>query len=201
MEKIVMAASANPGKVKEIKAILNTLDLTIISAKEAGVAIDVPETGQTYAENARIKAEAYQKASGLIVLADDSGLEVEALNGAPGIYSARYAGIPNATDADRRNYLLEQLKDKAQPWSAHFHCTAVLAGPAGVLALETGRCAGLIIPEERGSGGFGYDPIFFIPEESATLAELSEERKNQISHRAKAFQALIPALRQVFHLI
>lgn len=200
MEKIVMAASANPGKVKEIIAILNTLDLTIISAKEAGIAIDVPETGQTYAENAGIKAEAYQKASGLIVLADDSGLEVDALNGAPGIYSARYAGIPNATDADRRNYLLEQLKDKAQPWSAHFHCTAVLAGPAGVLAVEAGRCDGLIIPEERGSGGFGYDPIFFIPEEGATMAELSEGRKNQISHRARALQALIPALRQTFNL-
>jgi XTP/dITP diphosphohydrolase len=201
MEKKIMVASANPGKVQEIKAILRQLDLPIISAKEAGITIHVPETGQSYAENARIKAEAYQAASGLIVLADDSGLEVNALDGAPGIYSARYAGIPHATDADRRDYLLKQLEGKAPPWPAHFHCTAVLAGPAGVLASAEGRCDGRIIPEERGSGGFGYDPIFFIPEENATLAELSEGHKNQISHRARALQALIPALQKIFDLI
>lgn len=200
MGKTVMVASANPGKVREIKAILQALDLTIISAREAGIALDVPETGQSYADNAWIKAQAYQQASGLLVLADDSGLEVDALNGAPGIYSARYANIPNATDADRRHYLLEQLEGKPRPWPAHFHCTAILAGPSGKLAQAEGRCDGLIIPEERGTGGFGYDPIFFIPEEKATMAELPEERKNQISHRARALTALIPALRRAFTL-
>ena len=200
MEKILMVASANPGKVREIQAILSALDLTILSAKDAGVTLHVPETGQTYTENARIKAETYQIASGLIVLADDSGLEVDALNGAPGIYSARYAGIPNATDADRRGYLLQRLAGLPQPWPAHFYCTAILAGPTGVLATEEGRCDGQITPEERGSGGFGYDPLFFIPAEGATMAELSEDRKNQISHRARAVLALIPALQKIFDL-
>jgi XTP/dITP diphosphohydrolase len=127
-------------------------------------------------------------------------LEVDALDGAPGIYSARYAAIPNATDADRRHHLLEQLKGKPQPWPAHFHCTAILAGPSGKLAETEGRCDGNIIPEERGEGGFGYDPIFYIPEEKGTMAELPEERKNQISHRARALQGLIPALNTLFDL-
>jgi XTP/dITP diphosphohydrolase len=200
MDKTLLVASANPGKVREIKAILHTLDLAIISAKEAGVILDVAETGQTYAENAWLKAKAYQEASGQIVLADDSGLEVDTLDGAPGIYSARFAPIPKANDADRRQHLLEQLKGKPQPWSAHFHCTAILAGPGGKLAEAQGRCDGLIIPEDRGEGGFGYDPVFYIPDEKGTMAELPEERKNQISHRARALQALIPALRAVFDL-
>ena len=200
MKKILLVASANPGKVREIKAILNSPELTILSAKDAGIAINVAETGQTYEENAWLKADAYQKASGMIVLADDSGLEVDALNGEPGIYSARYAALPNASDTDRRHYLLEQLQGKPQPWPAHFHCTAVLAGPQGHLAVAEGRCDGIIIPEERGTGGFGYDPIFFIPQEAATMAELSEDRKNQISHRARALQALLPELQKLFQL-
>jgi XTP/dITP diphosphohydrolase len=200
MEKTLLVASANPGKVREIKAILNSPALTILSAKDAGFTINVSETGQTYEENAWLKANAYQKASGMIVLADDSGLEVDALNGEPGIYSARYAAIPNASDADRRRYLLEQLRGRPQPWPAHFHCTAVLTGPQGHLAVTEGRCDGLIIPEERGTGGFGYDPIFYIPQEAATMAELSEDRKNQISHRARALQALLPKLQEIFQL-
>jgi len=200
MEKVLLVASANPGKVREVKAILNSPELTVLSAMDAGITIKVAETGQTYEENAWLKAEAYQKASGLIILADDSGLEVDALNGEPGIYSARYAAIPNASDADRRQYLLKQLQGKPQPWPAHFHCTAVLAGPQGRLATAEGRCDGIIIPEERGTGGFGYDPIFFILEEAVTMAELTENRKNQISHRARALQSLFPALRKIFNL-
>jgi len=201
MEKILLVASSNPGKVREIKAILNSPELKILSAKDVGIEIDVAETGTTYEANARLKAEAYQKASGMIVLADDSGLEVTPLNGAPGIYSARYAAIPHATDADRRRYLLTQLNEKPQPWPAHFHCTAVLAGSQGVITVAEGRCDGLIIVEERGAGGFGYDPIFYIPEEEATMAELTENRKNQISHRARALQTLLPAIRETFHLV
>ncbi|MBG0770819.1 MAG: RdgB/HAM1 family non-canonical purine NTP pyrophosphatase [Anaerolineaceae bacterium] len=198
MKRTLLVASANPGKVREIKAILNAPDLTILSAKDAGIDIKVAETGLTYSENAWLKADAYQKASGMIVLADDSGLEVNALNGEPGIYSARYAAIPNATDADRRRYLIEKLKGTTQPWPAHFHCTAVLAGLEAHIAESEGRCDGLIIPDERGTGGFGYDPIFYIPEEAKTMAELSEDRKNQISHRARALQALYPFIQEAF---
>lgn len=193
-----MIASGNPGKIREIKAILGHLDLEIISADELGVHLNVKETGNSYAENAMIKARAYQSASGRIVLADDSGLEVDALDGAPGIFSARYAAIPDATDADRRKHLLAQLQMIPQPWLAHFHCTAILATPWGEFYTGEGRCNGIIIPEERGTNGFGYDPIFFIPTEDATMAELSSERKDLISHRARALQALIPAIRKTY---
>jgi XTP/dITP diphosphohydrolase len=194
----LVVASANPGKIKEIKTILTMLGLEIVSAGELGIHLDVKETGHTYAENAMLKAKAYQSASGQIVLADDSGLEVDALDGAPGIYSARYAEVPNATDAVRRRFLLEKLHGKPRPWLAQFRCTTILAAPTGETFIGKGRCDGIIIPEERGTNGFGYDPIFFIPEESATMAELSSKRKNQISHRARALQALIPAIRKVF---
>jgi XTP/dITP diphosphohydrolase len=200
LNNILMVASGNPGKIKEIKAILGILNLEIVSAGELGVHLDVKETGSTYAENALLKANAYQSASDHIVLADDSGLEVDALNGKPGIYSARYADVPNASDADRRHFLLQKLQGKPRPWPAHFHCTAILATPEGAVFTGAGRCNGLIIPEERGTNGFGYDPIFFIPEEDATMAELSSERKNQISHRARALQALIPVIKDIYKL-
>ncbi len=200
MGRVLMVASANPGKVNEIKAILNDLPLEILSAKELGVNLDVDETGTTYLANAQLKARAYQAASGQVVLADDSGLEVDALDGAPGIYSHRFAPLPNPTDADRRRYLLELLAGHPQPWTAHFHCTAVLASPEDQLSHTDGRCNGIIIPEERGNGGFGYDPIFYMPEENATLAELPAARKNQISHRAHAVRALIPLLTQIYNL-
>ncbi len=200
MKNTILVASGNPGKVREIKAILNAPDLIILSARDAGIDIKVAETGLTYSDNAWLKAEAYQRASGMIVLADDSGLEVDSLNGEPGIYSARYAAIPNASDADRRRYLIEKLKGINQPWPANFHCTAVLAGPRGHIAEAEGRCDGIIIPDERGTGGFGYDPIFFIPEEDYTMAELTEDRKNQISHRARALQALLPVIRETLQL-
>jgi XTP/dITP diphosphohydrolase len=200
LNRQLIVASANPGKIKEIKAILSSLALDIISASDLDIHLNVREIGSSYIENATIKAKAYQAASGQIVLADDSGLEVDALDGAPGIYSARYADVPNATDADRRKYLLTQLQGKPQPWSAHFHCSAILATPSGEFISGVGRCNGIVIPQERGTNGFGYDPIFLIPEEGATLAELSAVRKNQISHRARALQALIPAIKQVYKL-
>ncbi|MCB2209751.1 RdgB/HAM1 family non-canonical purine NTP pyrophosphatase [bacterium] len=195
-----MVASANPGKVNEIKAILNDLPLEILSAKEFGIEIDVAETGDTYLANAKLKAQAYQAASGQIVLADDSGLEVDTLSGAPGLHSHRFAPGPDPTDADRRGYLLAQLAEHPQPWTAHFHCTAVLATMKNKVVHTEGRCTGVIIPKERGEGGFGYDPIFYIPDEAATLAEISAERKNQISHRAHAVRALVPALKELFKL-
>lgn len=193
----LLAATGNPGKLKEIKAILSEIDIKIISPKDISLDLKIEETGITYAQNARIKAEAYFQGCGLPVLTDDSGLEVNALDGAPGIYSARFSPKKNATDADRREYLLEQLQGKPHPWKAHFHCTAVLLLPGGVMLEKNGRCDGVIIPEERGEGGFGYDPLFYVPEFAATMAELPPSIKNRISHRANALTDLIPDIKRL----
>ena len=195
MKPQLLIASGNPGKIREFQALLSHLEINILSTQNFRK-LDVTETGTTYSENARIKALAYLTESGVPVLADDSGIEVEVLNGAPGIHSARFSPIEKATDADRRRHLLTQLKNKPQPWTAHFHCTAVLALPDGEIIETTGRCDGVIIPEERGSGGFGYDPVFFIPKYNATMAELPARLKNQISHRAKAMAAMLPLIEQ-----
>jgi XTP/dITP diphosphohydrolase len=193
----LLAATGNPGKLKEIKAILRGINIDIISPNDISLNIEVAETGVTYAQNARIKAEAYYRASGLPILADDSGLEVDILNGKPGIHSARFSPKEHATDADRREYLLKQLKNKSHPWKAHFHCTAILLIPNRVIVEINGRCDGVIIPEEHGEHGFGYDPIFFVPEFAATMAELKPPIKNLISHRAKALKALMPDIFQL----
>lgn len=192
MKKSVMIASGNPGKIREIKAILSPLECEIISAAERGINLTVEETGGSYSANAKLKASAYLHAAGMMVLADDSGLEVDALNGQPGIYSARFSPKEHASDQDRREHLLEQLQGKPKPWSAQFHCTAVLAIPGEKFIETSGRCNGVIIPEERGTRGFGYDPVFYIPEHDATMAELSGNLKNKISHRARALTAMIP---------
>ena len=196
MDLMLLAATGNPGKLKEIKAILRQLDIKLISPQDISLNMDIAETGASYSENARIKAEAYLQASGIPVLADDSGLEVQVLDGAPGIHSARFSPKENATDADRRDYLLNNLKRKSHPWKAHFHCTAILMFPGGETIETTGRCNGIIVSEERGEHGFGYDPIFYIPEFAATMAELDPLIKNRISHRARALQALIPDIQK-----
>lgn len=198
MNNALLIASGNKGKIQEIKAILSPLDIKVVSIHEIGMEIQVAETGSTYAENAWKKAAAYQELTQMVVLADDSGLEVDLLSGAPGLHSARFSPKENADDSDRRDYLLQQLKGKPQPWKAHFHCTAILAVPRGAIYETTGQCQGIIIPQERGSGGFGYDPIFFIPEYDATMAELAPNVKNAISHRARAILAMMPHLRKVF---
>ncbi len=200
MKPQLLIASGNPGKIKEIKAILDGLNLEILSTKDIGVKLEIAETGSNYLQNALLKAEAYLAETGLPVLADDSGLEVDALNGAPGIYSARFSQKPNATDADRRQYLLEKLAGKPQPWTAHFHCTAVLILPNEIRIEKDGKCSGVIIAEEKGTGGFGYDPIFFLPDHHATTAEIPASLKNQISHRAKAIHAMIPEMIEIFQL-
>lgn len=199
LNKTLLIASRNPGKVQEITAILSSLDLKVTAIIHSVQTVEVREIGNTYAENAQLKAEAYQKRTGMTILADDSGLEVDALNGAPGIYSARYSPLDNATDADRRRYLLQQLEGKPQPWTAHFHCTTVLAVTPDQYFETSGFCQGRIIPEERGTGGFGYDPVFYIDEYDATMAELPPDVKNQISHRANALKAMIPILKSVFN--
>lgn len=197
MRNHLLLATTNPNKIREIKAILEALELEILSPVDLGISLPVVEDGASYSENARLKALAYQATTGQIVLADDSGLEVVALDGAPGIFSARYSNKPDASDADRRAYLLSRLVNTPKPWVAHFHCTAVLAMPDGEVFETDGQCDGEIISEERGSGGFGYDPIFYIPEQQATMAEIPADIKNKISHRAKALLSLFPKLKSL----
>lgn len=198
MDKILIA-SGNLGKLREIQALLTGLDIVLITPVMIGLEMDVKEEGFTYAENAAAKAEAYAAASGLISLADDSGLEVDALNGAPGLYSARFSPLPHATDADRRAYLLSKLLALPRPWTARFRCTVAIAAPGQDIRFAEGACPGEIIPEERGTDGFGYDPIFYIPELGQTMAELPMEEKNQISHRSRAIQASRPILEKLLH--
>lgn len=195
MKQPILIATGNPGKFKEISSILSPLPLTLLSTRDFDLAIRVEETGDTYQENAALKALAYMQAAGVPALADDSGLEVAVLDGQPGVHSARLSPKPNANDDDRRKHLLMQLQGKPQPWKAHFHCTVILALPDGECLQTNGRCDGIIIPEERGDGGFGYDPIFYLPEFNATMAELPAEVKNRISHRAKALAAMLPMIK------
>jgi len=190
----LLIATGNPGKIREIEAILSSLKVRLISDIKLSQSLQVKEIGKTYAQNARIKAEAYLKATGIPSLADDSGLEVDALDGAPGIYSARFSPLKDATDADRRAYLRDQLQNIPQPWTARFHCAAILALPNGEIIETTGQCEGVIIAEEKGLGGFGYDRMFLLPEYGSTMAELPEDVKNRISHRAKALLAMMPYL-------
>jgi XTP/dITP diphosphohydrolase len=194
----LLIATNNQGKVIELQDLLKGMDIKLLTPVEINLSVEVAETGSTYAENAGLKAVAFAKASGLISLADDSGLEVDALNGAPGLYSARYSSKPNASDKDRRTYLLENLNGKPQPWKAHFHATIAIATPTGNVQFSEGNCYGEVIRDERGNGGFGYDPIFFIPELGQTMAELSMEQKNRLSHRALAVVNAKPILQDLF---
>jgi len=193
----ILVATNNPGKLIEIQDLLIDLDVELLTPAQLGLDLDVVEDGNTYAENAARKALAFLKASGVITLADDSGLEVDALNGAPGLHSARYSTKPGASDADRRAFLLENLQGKQQPWKARFRCVIALATPGGKLNFSEGICPGEVIAEERGHNGFGYDPIFFMPELGLTMAELSREQKNRLSHRARAVIAARPLIQEL----
>ena len=197
MKKLLIATN-NKGKVKELQELLKDLDLELVTPADINLDLEVVEDGSTYAENAAKKAVAFARASGLISLADDSGLEVDALDGAPGLYSARYHPKSGANDADRRAYMLENLKDKPRPWTAHFHATIAIAVTENDVQVVDGDCYGEIIPEERGTGGFGYDPIFFLPELGKTMAEFDMEEKNRLSHRARAVINAIPLLKKIF---
>ena len=197
MNKLLIATN-NKGKVKELQDLLKDTGLELITPADINLILEVEEDGTTYAENASKKAIAFAHASGLISLADDSGLEVDALNGAPGLYSARYHPKPGANDADRRAYMIENLRGKPHPWKAHFHATIAIAIPEQDVHIVEGNCYGEIIPEERGIGGFGYDPIFLFPELNKTMAELEMEEKNRLSHRAKAVMNAIPFLKKIY---
>ncbi len=182
----LLIATTNPGKLREYAAIFDGLPLELRTLRDEGIADEVEETGETFAENARLKAEYYARRSGQLTLADDSGLEVAALGGEPGVRSARYAG-PGKSDAERNAFLLQKLA--GVPFHARlarFVCAIALARPDGGIELVEGVLPGVIEFEPRGEGGFGYDPLFYVLDEDATLAELPLERKNQISHRARA---------------
>jgi XTP/dITP diphosphohydrolase len=185
MPKLLLATT-NRGKLREYRQLLKGLPFTLVTPDDEGVDITVDEKKKTFEENARLKAVTYSRLSGLVTLADDSGLEVDALDGAPGIISARFAG-EEASDKDRIEHLLDRLKDV--PWekrTAHFRCVIAIAIPEGKVELCDGECQGLIALEPKGENGFGYDPVFYLPEFGKTIAELPLETKNQISHRGKA---------------
>ena len=190
-EKFVLATH-NPGKLAEMKAILSGLGVEVVSPAEAGVEVDVEETGTTFAENAMLKAKAVCAAAGLPAIADDSGLCVNALNGGPGVYSARYGG-EGLDDAGRRRLLLQNLRGQTTR-AAHFTCAVACAFPNGDTLEAEGRCDGAIAFAPLGEGGFGYDPVFLIPEKGKTFGQIGPEEKSKISHRGKALAAFAEKL-------
>ncbi len=190
----IVLATRNEGKVRELQELLADENMEVLSLLDIPDWQEVKETGNTFAENAGLKARAAARQTGLIAIADDSVLEVDALNGAPGVYSARFAGEPKD---DERNIdkLLDLLNDVPDPKrTARFKCALVVATPDGEEFQTEGAVEGRILRERRGRGGFGYDPVFFMPDFSRTMAELSMAQKNKISHRAQAFRLALPIL-------
>lgn len=185
-EKFVLATH-NPGKLAEMRAILSELGVEVVSPQEAGVEVDVEETGTTFAENAMLKARAVCAAAGLPAIADDSGLCVDALNGGPGVYSARYGG-EGLDDRGRCMLLLRGMRGQTTR-AAHFTCAVACAFPGGDTLEAEGRCDGAIAFAPLGEGGFGYDPVFLLPEKGKTFGQLSPEEKRAVSHRGKALAA------------
>ncbi len=189
MPTSLLIASENSGKLREFRQVMSGLPLDIVSPADVGLRLSVAETGATFWENAALKARAYAEASGMPALADDSGLEVDALGGRPGVHSARYAGL-RASDAQRRQKLLSEMASvPASARGARFVCVLVLCWN-GQLYTTQGLVEGQIAFEERGSFGFGYDSIFLLPERGQTMAELLPEEKNAISHRGSAARAM-----------
>jgi XTP/dITP diphosphohydrolase len=187
---VLVVATGNPGKLKEMQAYLADLDYDLCLKPET---VDVEESGQTFLENACLKASQVALVTGEWAIADDSGLEVDALSGAPGLYSARYGN----TDADRIQRLLREL-DGNPNRQAQFVCVVAVARPDGAIALHAeGICPGEILHDPRGEGGFGYDPVFYVPDYQQTYAEMPALLKHQISHRGRAFQQLIPQLQKI----
>ena len=197
MVNLLLLATNNPGKVEEYRVLLAGVPMTLVTPAEQGLEGQPEETGATFEENALLKARYYAQASGLLSLADDSGLEVDALGGEPGVHSARYAG-EGATDADRVVLLLSRLKDvPTEKRTARFRCVVALAWPEGATETFHGSCEGQIADEPRGNNGFGYDPVFYVPELGKTFAELESDVKNQRSHRAIAARFAAERLRTV----
>jgi XTP/dITP diphosphohydrolase len=179
----LLLATTNQGKIREYRHLLEGLPFKLVTPADEGIDITVDEKEKTFEENARLKATTYSRLSGLVTLADDSGLEVDALDGGPGIVSARFAG-EQASDKDRIEHLLDRLKNvPREKRTARFRCIIAIVTPEGRAELCDGECQGLIAFERRGESGFGYDPVFYLPELGKTVAELSLETKNQVSHR------------------
>ena len=193
----LLLASNNAGKLREVRALL--ADLRVVSPADLGIDLDVEETGQTFAANAELKARAYAAASGYIALADDSGLEIDALGGTPGVLSARY-GAPDLDDEGRYLHLLSELQSYPEPSQriARFRCAISAISPDGRQCRAEGTCEGLIAQSPTGSNGFGYDPVFFVPNHNATMAQLDAATKNSLSHRGQALAAVIPLLKSTF---
>ena len=193
----LLLASNNAGKLREVRALF--AEVEVVAPADLGLQLCVEESGQTFAANAQLKARAYAAASGLIALADDSGLEVDALAGAPGIYSARYGG-PHLDDAGRCQHLLAHLEPYPEPAQrrARFRCVLCAASPDGRQCQAEGTCDGRIAPAPAGTNGFGYDPIFFVPAYAQTMAQLDLATKNRLSHRAEALAAMRPLLARTF---
>ncbi len=190
-KKQILFATTNEGKLGEIRAILEGTDIEVISLKDAGIDIEVIEDGATFRENAVIKAEAIMKETGKLTLADDSGLEVDFLNKEPGIYSARYCGVNTPYKIKNRN-ILERLTDVPdEKRTARFVCAIAAAYPDGETVTVQATMEGRIGYEETGLNGFGYDPIFYLPEYGCYSAQLSPEKKNEISHRGKALRMMV----------
>ncbi|MCE2458207.1 MAG: XTP/dITP diphosphatase [Dehalococcoidia bacterium] len=190
----LLVATRNHGKLRELSDLLGSVPFELVSLADVGIEIDVEETGHTFEDNAVLKAETYRDLSSMLTLADDSGLEVDALGGEPGVRSARYAG-PSATDADRIQLLLKNLQSTPEAtWDAQFTCVIAIASPGEETRLFPGSCRGRIVREPRGEHGFGYDPVFLFPDLGLTMAELTPEQKNEVSHRALAVRKAANAL-------
>lgn len=196
MTKLLIATN-NLHKLAEYKEIFAGLPLTLTSLRGEGIGLDPEETGATFEDNAIIKALAFAQASDLLTLADDSGLEVDALGGEPGVYSARYENTAKDAHVERYQIVLEKLAAKQIPWAeraARFRCVVALATKTGLIGLAEGAVEGVIAYEARGEHGFGYDPIFFVPDFNQTLAQLPPAQKHSVSHRGRAARAAIPLI-------
>ena len=192
----IILATQNQGKIREFQELLEDKGIEVLSLLDIPDWEDVEENGKTFADNAALKARAAAQKTGLVALADDSGLEVDALNGAPGVYSARYAGEPkdDERNIDKLLQRLDTISDDQR--TARFRCALIMATPVGKEYLTEGVVEGQILRQRRGQDGFGYDPIFYLPEYARTMAELTLTEKNQLSHRAQAFRKVIPILQK-----
>lgn len=194
--KIVLASN-NAHKLQELRAILTTLGMEVVAQREMGITVEPNENGTTFEENSYIKAKTIMDCCGLPTIADDSGLMVDALDGAPGVYSARFGGERCKTDRDRLEYLLELMQEVPEEHrTAKFVSVITLLTPDGRKIVARGECPGTILREPKGENGFGYDPVFYVAEAGCTFAQLPAEQKNRISHRARALAAFAQQVRK-----
>lgn len=195
MKETIVLATHNAGKIREFKSVLEPLGYTVAAVRDLCPDLPEPEeTGTTFEENARLKAAYYMKASGLPCLADDSGIMADALHGRPGVYSARYAG-PDCDDEQNNQKLIAELAAfPPEQRTVHYVCVLALLFPDGREIVKAGRCSGILRDIYAGTNGFGYDPLFYVPEKGKTMAEMTMEEKNEISHRGKALDQLVEAL-------